>query len=251
MLRHRGHRRTYLHNIRLASLLSLTAGFVNGGGFVAFSILTTNVTGHAALFAEKIARADFSSARVVGLWMILFLLGAFVCSFLTTRIGRNRRFAYVVPLLIEIAILLIIASYGYRFDRSLLQTELFAGSLLFAMGLQNALVTMISGSVVRTTHLTGMFTDLGIELSSLFYLRTGEKSALKERILLRCLIISFFIAGGISGAFLFSRMTYLCFFIPAGILTIAMFYDIFRIHAVKMARKFRRTMAGNNTLTSS
>ena len=169
MLRHTGHRRTYKHNLRLAALLSLTAGFVNGSGFAAFSVLTTNVTGHVALFAERLSKGDFRSARIVGLWMLLFLLGAFICSLLIGKIGRNRRYAYVIPILTEMTILIVIAAYGFSFDHSVLKTELFAGSLLFAMGLQNAMVTMISGSVVRTTHLTGMFTDLGIELSSLFY----------------------------------------------------------------------------------
>lgn len=233
--------------MRLASLLSLTAGFVNGAGFVAFSVLTTNVTGHVALFAEKIARGDFSAARVVGLWMLLFLLGAFICSLLIRIIGRNQRYAYVIPILTEIAILLFIALFGYRFDRSLVKTELFAGSLLFAMGLQNAMVTMISGSVVRTTHLTGMFTDLGIELSALLYPAKADTSDIKQKMTLRALIISFFIAGGISGAYLFSQVSYFSFFIPAGILVVAMFYDIFRVHAAKMIRKIRRNVYENNT----
>lgn len=47
-------------------------------------------------------------------------------------------------------------------------SNIIAFYLLFAMGLQNALVTKISNATVRTTHLTGLFTDLGIELSQLF-----------------------------------------------------------------------------------
>jgi hypothetical protein len=51
MLRHLGTRRAYGHNVKIAALLSLTAGFVNAAGFLSFSVLTTNITGHAALFA--------------------------------------------------------------------------------------------------------------------------------------------------------------------------------------------------------
>ena len=247
MLRHTGHRRTYRHNLRMAALLCLTAGFVNGAGFLAFSVLTTNVTGHVALFAEKLSKGDFNAARVVGLWMILFLLGAFMCSLLIGRIGRNQRYAFVIPMLTEIAILIFIAFYGYSFDKSLIKTELFAGSLLFAMGLQNAMVTMISGSVVRTTHLTGMFTDLGIELSSMFYSKKADKSAIKKKMLLRTVIISFFIAGGISGAYLYSSLSYFYFLIPAANLIITMFYDIFRVHAVKIVRRIKRNVFENRT----
>ena len=236
--------------MRLAALLSLTAGFVNGAGFVAFNVLTTNVTGHVALFAERMAKGDFRSARIVALWMFLFLLGAFICSLLINKVGRNRRYAYVVPILTEITILVGIAVFGYSFDRTLLKTELFAGSLLFAMGLQNSMVTMISGSVVRTTHLTGMFTDLGIELSSWIYSANKDNTVIKQKMLLRTVIICLFIAGGISGAYLFSSMAYNSFFIPAGILIIAMFYDIFRVHAVKMVRKLKRNVFVSNPGTA-
>jgi uncharacterized membrane protein YoaK (UPF0700 family) len=228
--------------MRLAALLSLTAGFVNGAGFVAFSVLTTNVTGHVALFAERMANGDFRSARIVALWMFLFMLGAFICSLLINKAGRNRRYTFVLPILTEITILVCIAVFGFSFDKTLLKTELFAGSLLFAMGLQNAMVTMISGSVVRTTHLTGMFTDLGIELSS--WIGSGKKdnTILKQKMLLRTVIICCFIAGGISGAYLFGSMAFNSFLIPSAILVIAMFYDIFRVHTIKMVRRVKRRM---------
>src|SRR5471030_2189362 len=104
MLRHQGTRRTHKHNVNLASLLGMTAGFVNAAGFLGFSVLTTNVTGHAALFAERIANQDWKTARVVALWMFLFLAGAFLSGLLVTRIGRNQRFSYVIPILLEMII---------------------------------------------------------------------------------------------------------------------------------------------------
>jgi len=240
MLRHTGVRRTFKHNIRLAGLLSLTAGFVNVTGFLAFMVLTTNVTGHVALFAEKLTLGDFKSARVVGLWMLMFFLGAFTSSLFTGKIGKNRSYAYSVPIAIEIFILIAVASYGFSYDRSIIKTEFFAGSLLFAMGLQNALVSMISGSVVRTTHLTGMFTDLGIELAEKVQVKNNpNKDALNQKILLRVVIIGFFFLGGITGGYLYKILDYKTFYIPALILFITIFYDIFR---VKMIRFYRKVM---------
>lgn len=237
MLRHVGQNRTNAHNIRLAALLCLTAGFVNGGGFLSFYVLTTNVTGHVALFAEKLSRADFSSARVVGLWMSLFLLGAFVSSMIINRMGKDQRYAYTVSILFEIAILVFVGSYGSGFDHNIISTQILAGSLLFAMGMQNAMVSMISGSVVRTTHLTGMFTDLGIELASVTKTDRGDaRSTLYSRIFLRLIIIVFFFLGCISAAYLYNALKLRVFYIPAGILIIAMFYDIFRIKVVQVYR---------------
>lgn len=240
MLRHIGQNRTNAHNIRLAALLCLTAGFVNGGGFLSFYVLTTNVTGHVALFAEKLARADFNSARIVGLWMFLFLFGAFMSSLIINKVGRDQRYAYTISILIEIIILIFVGSYGSGFDHNVITTQILAGSLLFAMGLQNAMVSMISGSVVRTTHLTGIFTDLGIELASVTQTtRKDERSMLYNRIFLRLVIIVFFFLGCISAAYLYYPLKFRVFYIPAGILIVAMFYDIFRIKALRVFRHIK------------
>jgi uncharacterized membrane protein YoaK (UPF0700 family) len=229
MLRHQGTKRTNTHNVKLASMLGVTAGFVNAAGFLGFAVLTTNVTGHAALFAERIAFRDWATAMVVALWMLLFLAGAFVSGFIVSRVGRNQRYSYVIPVSIEIAILIVVALLGYRYDGSLAGKELFAGSLLFAMGLQNALVSMVSGSVVRTTHLTGTFTDLGIELAQVLQRSRTERTLLKSRIKLRVVIIFFFLCGAVGGAYLFRSFRFHAFLVPVGILAYALGYDILRI----------------------
>jgi uncharacterized membrane protein YoaK (UPF0700 family) len=238
MLRHLGTKRTYVHNVKLASMLGLTAGFVNAAGFLGFAVLTTNVTGHAALFAERLAAEDWKTARVVALWMLLFLAGAFISSFIVNKVGRNQRFSYVVPILIEIIILIAVALFGYNYDGTLVAKELFAGSLLFAMGLQNALVSIVSGSIVRTTHLTGTFTDLGIELAQVFQKTDIDSVTLKSRIKLRCAIIIFFMGGALGGAYLFRYYSFYAFLVPAVILVFTLIYDVYRITVKRYYRKF-------------
>ena len=237
MLRHLGTKRTYRHNVKLASLLGMTAGFVNAAGFLGFATLNTNVTGHAALFAEKIASQDWSNARVIALWMVLFLAGAFISSLIVSRIGRNQQYSYVIPILLEAMILLGVAAEGHRYDQSIVSKELFAGSLLFAMGLQNALVSMVSGSVVRTTHLTGTFTDLGIELAQILDRSRKDKTALQSKINLRLVIILFFMSGALGGAYSFHACRFRSFFFPVALLLFALIYDILRI---KLRRYYYR-----------
>lgn len=237
MLRHLGTKRTYAHNVKLASLLCITAGFVNAAGFLGFSVLTTNVTGHAALFAERLAMQDWKTARVVALWMFLFLAGAFISSLIVSFIGRNQRFSYTIPILIEMAILFGVTVFGYRYNGSLVAKEVFAGSLLFAMGLQNSLVSIVSGSVVRTTHLTGTFTDLGIELGQFIQKNTADKAALITRIKLRSAIIFFFMSGALGGAYLFRYFSFHAFFIPLFLLAFTLLSDVYRI---KVKRYYRQ-----------
>lgn len=237
MLRHTGTKRTNTHNVKLASLLGLTAGFVNAAGFLGFAVLTTNVTGHAALFAERIALQDWATARTVALWMLMFLAGAFISSLIISRIGRNQQYSYVIPIVLEAVILTAVALLGYRYDQSATEKELFAGSLLFAMGMQNSLVSMISGSVVRTTHLTGTFTDLGIELAQMLRKDREDTALVRARVKLRLAIIFFFMSGALGGAYVFRLLHFYAFLVPVAILIYTLAYDVLRI---KLTRYYQR-----------
>jgi uncharacterized membrane protein YoaK (UPF0700 family) len=239
MLRHLGPKRTFAHNIRLAGLLSFAAGVVNVAGFLAFAVLTTNVTGHVALFSEKISEGDLYSVSIIAGWMLLFLFGSFLTSYIIGAFGETQRYSYTLPILLELLILETVAWLGiYRADM-VQHRMIFAGILLFAMGLQNAVVSLISGSVVRTTHLTGMFTDLGIELAHIMKSEGEARQQLSQKITLRLVIIGSFITGGIMGGYMFHQYHFPAFHIPAVILIFALFYDIFRLTTLKAIRGVR------------
>jgi len=247
MLKHTGVRRTHIHNVRLATLLSLTAGAVNAEGFLGFSVLTTNVTGHAALFAEKVSLRDWMTSWVIALWMLLFLGGAFISSLIIGWIGKHQRYSYLIPILLELGILITIGTIGSYYKRDLPgRQQAYAGSLLFAMGMQNALVSMISRSVVRTTHLTGTFTDLGIELAQMTRIRSEGRSegrsALRSRITLKMVIILSFITGALAGAYIFRVIHFYSFYLPAFILVFALLYDVFRVNVKLYYRKIEKSI---------
>jgi len=98
--------------------------------------------------------------------------------------------------------------------------------LCFIMGLQNAIVTKISNSEIRTTHLTGIVTDIGIELGKLIYwnrVQTDPElhvAANRDRLLVLGLLVLAFFTGGIVGAIGFQRMGYAMTIPLAAILTI-------------------------------
>ena len=176
MFRHQGKTRTLEHNKKIASLLSFVAGMVNVAGFLSVQRLTTNVTGHFAFFVDEVFKLHFSESFIYFLYILFFFLGSFVSNLLVEIITRkNERYIYVIPTIIESIILFTIGLIGHNLIAK--NANFIALSLLFAMGLQNSLVTRISGAIVRTTHLTGLFTDLGIELSQLFFYKAKEKQA--------------------------------------------------------------------------
>jgi uncharacterized membrane protein YoaK (UPF0700 family) len=159
------------------------------------------------------------------LYIFFFFLGAFVSNFLVEIMRtKNEKNIFIMPVLLEIFILLTIGLIGHYFY--LEKPDAIALSLLFAMGLQNSLVTKISNAVVRTTHLTGLFTDLGIEISQLFFYKSKEqKEKLHSTIRLRMRIITFFFIGGIIGGLLYAQIKLYTLIIPALLLAIGLAYD--------------------------
>ena len=208
MFRHQGKSRTLKHNLRIATILSFVAGIVNVTGFLAFTQLTTNVTGHFALFISDVANFEVWKGTVYFLYIFSFLFGSFLSSFLIEKFKENRKLnVFVLPTIIECLILLSIAIISNTGE--IKYPDLIVCSLLFAMGLQNSFVTKISNAIVRTTHLTGLFTDLGIELSQLFFPESHpNREKIKATIKLRIYIICFFFLGGIVGGFLYSRLDF-------------------------------------------
>ncbi|MEZ7499445.1 YoaK family protein [Flavobacterium sp. Arc3] len=239
MFRHQGKNRTFIHNLRLATLLSFVAGTVNITGVLAVKTLTTNVTGHFAFFAEEVIKQNYSAAITFFVFTLFFLFGAFTSNFLAESVAiKHPDLSHVIPISLEIAILLLVGVFGVQGDLSSLSGKWIAFAMLFAMGIQNSLVTQISNSVVRTTHLTGLFTDLGIELSQLFfYKKPNEKKRLNTSIYLRLSIIVFFFIGCTSGGFLYTFLEMKTLFVAAFFLLIALMYDYVRLQFYVIKRK--------------
>lgn len=235
MFRHQGKNRTSKHNLRLATLLSFVAGIVNVTGVLAVKTLTTNVTGHFAFFAEEVTKHNYQAAIVFLIYTLFFLAGAFTSNFLAELVSKKKQeLSHLPSITIEFLILVTLGIMGTH----LLNDKWIAFGLLFAMGIQNALVTKISQATVRTTHLTGLFTDLGIELSQLFfYKKSEERKALKTSIYLRLSIISFFFLGCFIGGFIYGYLALETLLIAAIFLLIALYYDYIRLHFIAIKRK--------------
>lgn len=239
MFRHQGKTRTLSHNLKIASLLSFVAGIVNVAGFLAVQRLTTNVTGHFAFFVDEIFKLNFWQGFIYFLYIFFFLLGSFISSLLIEVISRkDDHYIYLVPTSIECIILFIVGAFGQNLISKSPNSIVF--SLLFSMGLQNSLVTTISNATVRTTHLTGLFTDLGIELSQLFfYKEKAKKDKLISSIKLRLTIISFFFAGGIVGGVLSSKIGLHCLIFAAIVLVSGLIYDTIKFKIILLRRKLK------------
>ncbi|HUH19578.1 YoaK family protein [Albibacterium sp.] len=231
MFRHHGKGRTLAHNLRLATLLSFAAGMVNICGVFSVKTLTTNVTGHFAFFAEEIVLENYALAFTFIVYVLCFLFGSFLSGLLTEITARSRfnLSPALPPMVIESLVLILVWLYSYLYGTVGSNLHVIVSALLFAMGVQNSLVTQVSKSIVRTTHLTGLFTDLGIELAQLiFYRAPSEIKKLKQSIYLRAAIILFFFIGCIAGGFLFKYYELKTLLVASSFLILTLFYDLIR-----------------------
>lgn len=238
MYRHLGKNRTIKHNIKIAVILSFVAGIVNVVGFLSIHQLTTNVTGHFALFINDVANFKFWEGIVFLVYIFFFMLGSFSSSYFIEKFKRKTINIFPNLVLFEAFSLIFVASTYNNINNY----HVIASILLFTMGFQNSYVSKISNTLVRTTHLTGLFTDLGIDLSHLFFAEhIQNKPKLLASIKLRVYIILFFFFGGLLGGFIFSELDFgiHTLYLSSAILIGSAFYDSLKYHYIKHSRKIK------------
>lgn len=202
-------------NRHLGLSLAFVAGAVNAGGFLAVAQYTSHVTGVLSAVSDNLVLGH-SDLVVSGLCSLAaFVAGAATCALVVNWARRKGlRSRYALALMLEGALLLIFGVIGARLrfhGRVVLPGTV--SLLCYIMGLQNAIITKVSSAEIRTTHMTGNATDLGIELGRLAYRnKAGQGPDLvvadRDRMKLLASLIGLFIAGGVVGAFGFKHAGY-------------------------------------------
>ncbi|EME36639.1 MULTISPECIES: YoaK family protein [Kocuria] len=196
-----GPRRTPLFDRHLAYLLVVIAGALNSVGFVAVGLYTSHMTGMTASAADHFMTGDWRLVLAAALAVSSFIVGAIMCTVVFTW-GRRRRLSsrYANVLALEGVLMLVTGLLAGRFEGP--ETELvLVAPLCFTMGLQNALITKIRDFPVRTTHVTGMVTDIAVELGRILYRSRDAAPVRGDREKLRVLtvLVGLFFLGGIVG----------------------------------------------------
>jgi len=240
MLRKYSNYRTHSDNLKLGALTAFSAGMVNVLSLIIFFAFTSNVTGFFAIFSQEISKGNWFQAAIVLLWILLFFLGSFTSNILiihgTRLIGRY--LSHAIPLILEMMCLLFVGIYLQHFYiESLQETELLVALLLFAMGLQNGLTASISNSAIKTTHLTGISTDLAILLSMFTKKKYRNDTTLTKKAQLLASIMFFYLAGGIITGLFYYRIEYATFYIVCAVLGVIIFYDLYRLSLMKYIHK--------------
>ena len=191
-----------------AILLAFSGGLINAvalGGFSHNAV--SHVTGTTTKSAMAFATGDQQVFVITTGLVVAFLAGAILSGIIVgnehLRLGRR----YGVALLLESGLLIL--SF-VLFALGIHEGELFASA---ACGLQNAMVATYSGAAIRTTHLTGIVSDIGSIIGNLFARRQIDW----RQLILLCTIFTSFYVGSSVGITLFARLKFAAILVPAAL----------------------------------
>lgn len=224
-------------NVSIWMLLAFQAGVLNIGGFMACHRFVSHVTGFATFFGYELSQKDSSHAIGMLIVPLFFLVGAMISGLLVDiRLKLHKKPKYYISFGIIFLLVLIVfiggisgalGVFGQPINTS--ADYLLLMLLCLTCGIQNGSITTVSKSVVRTTHLTGITTDLGIGLMRILNSKRINEDMTNEKkaTFMRLGIILCFGLGSVAGGFAFSKFQYMAFLIPvmtSGILFIGMLY---------------------------
>ena len=201
--------RTPQANLHLGVALACNAGALNAGGFLAVGQYTSHMTGIISTAADDLVLGNMMPA-IAAIFMLIAFISGSACTALIVNFSKSKYMnnIYAPVLLFEAVLLLVFGLVGSTLQSHAFLTVSFTAMLLcYVMGLQNALITKISDAVIRTTHVTGLVTDIGIELGKLIYwsrykefAHEAEMASNRTKLYLHGMLVCAFFAGGIAGA---------------------------------------------------
>lgn len=168
----------YINSICMLSILGIPVGYV---------------TGNLTISADAIAQGNIIRfLYLIGL-VFCFLFGSIISGLLVKNQNFKMDRRYTASIILQFITMLIATLL--LFHDSLTSSYFLA----LTMGMQNAMTTHYGSALIRTTHMTGTTTDLGILISRWI---KGDQIEYWKMLLYVSLITGFAI-GAISGAFLY------------------------------------------------
>lgn len=223
---------------RLACILAAIAGALNTAAFHAVGFFSANMTGNVSALSDHAALGEWWVGVFYLLIVLTFIIGAAVSTLLINA-GRRRhmRSIFAVSILAEAVLMALLGCAELWLPQGQRGPVLILG-LSFLMGLQNAVVTRISDARVRTTHVSGMSTDIGIELSMLFDIARGREldadaAPYRSKLRLHAQTVLSFLAGGIAGVVIYQAIGSRLLFGAAALLLIMALMGILRAHGLR------------------
>ncbi len=225
-------------------ILAFQAGLLNMGGFMACGHFVSHVTGYATHFGYEIGRQDYKHALALLMVPGFFLLGSILSGLLVDlrlKLRKKPKYHLVFGVLFLLTLAVVVLGFNNYLGKFGDPVEDSRDYTLIALlclicGIQNGTITLVSRSVVRTTHLTGITTDLGIGIVRFLNRRRLKGMVDDEGManLMRLGIMIFFVAGSVFGMQIFQAWEYRGFLFSAlisgGLFFTTFYFQVVRTH---------------------
>ena len=220
-------RRSFRVKMFYAFIYPFSSGIVIYGGLMTFSVVVTNVTGLLPQIAQDLYSGRLNTAGSIFLWLFAFFLGGFFAGWCVEREKLLKwRYLHLLPLAVVASIFILVGTAAS--GSTALHPVAFPGMILFSIGIQNAMVSLTTSSLIKASQMTGVVNELGVDIAEIFH-SDGEKRRLIQReALLRVIVMGSFLGGAMFSVGLFPSLQTRIFFVPAGLITGVMLHDIRR-----------------------
>lgn len=173
----------------LAFVMAGLAGHVNSSMLLGFGLPVSQMTGMASRISEGLARPDMTVVLSASAILIGFIGGATLSGLMIGRHQFPDSPRYAWALATETVLLLLAAAFAARGS-----TVVALATAAIACGLQNALVASYRGLLIRTTHVTGIVTDIGVHLA-----KSIRRRGWSWQGSLLLTLLAGYVAGGVGG----------------------------------------------------
>lgn len=215
-------------------LLAFQGGFMNTGGFLACHRFVSHMSGYGTYVGVDLGQSRYLGAFEMAFAPLFFLAGAIYSGWLVDRriiLQQEPRLERGMIVMAALNLFIYLGEFsgwlGTFGEPLVLQRDfLLLFTLCFACGLQNGLFSGLTKGQVRTTHLTGPITDIGLNLVKARTLERHdpERASLSMLNVLRVKVVLSFLSGSLIATLVFTQMTYEGFAVPAAISLFLIWY---------------------------
>jgi uncharacterized membrane protein YoaK (UPF0700 family) len=220
-------RRAFPVKMLYAFVYPFSSGIVIYAGLMTFSVVVTNVTGLLPQIAKDLYEGQLNTAGSIFLWLFAFFMGGFFAGWCVEREKLLKwRYLHLLPLLAVACMFVVVAISGTNSDT--LHPVIFPALVLFSIGIQNAMVSLTTSSLIKASQMTGVVNELGVDIAEIFHSVGEQRRVIQREALLRVIVMVSFLMGAMFSVAVFPSLHTAIFFFPAGIIIAVMLHDIVR-----------------------
>ncbi len=222
-------RRTFAIKMVYAFVYPFSSGIVIYAGLMTFSMVVTNITGLLPQIARDLYEGKMQTAGSIFLWLFVFFLGGFFAGWCVEREKLMKwRYLHLLPLAVVSLLFCFVASSAK--NSHAMHPAVFPGMILFSIGIQNAMVSLTTSSLIKASQMTGVVNELGVDIAEIFHSEGEKRRLIQREALLRLIVMCSFLTGALFSVGIFPALQQQIFYVPAGIIAALMLHDVVRFY---------------------